>query len=114
MWPFRRCNCEQRIRDLTQERDQSDDAYTDLVQAKCAAESAMREMQKALTDEGVADIARSVTAAVADIYATAGRTVKQRDIAVHAAIAAAVRKVAHGVKDWDEGRLAALAQEKPA
>lgn len=111
MWPFRKCDCEQRIRDLTQERDQADDAYTDIVQAKSRAESAMREMHKATTDEGVADIARDVTAQIADIYASGRGGVKQRDIAVHAVVAAAIRKAVCGSAHWNEGRLAAKAQE---
>lgn len=111
MWPFRnRSDDAQTIRDLCQERDQAEDAYMNLLQAQGAAEAAMREMQKAMTDEGVAEIARAVTAQIADIYASGSGGVRQRDIAVHAAVATAVRKAARGEAHWNEGRLAAEAQ----
>jgi ABC-type transporter MlaC component len=107
VWLFCKCDAEQRIADLKQERDQAEDGYMAIVQAKGAAETAMREMQKAMTDEGVADIARAVTTQIADIYASGGRNVKQRDIAVHAAVAEAVRKAARGESHWNERHLAA-------
>ncbi len=111
MWPFPSRANDKLIWDLRQRLDQAEDAYTDIVQAKSAAESAMREMQKATTDDGVADIARDVAAQVADIYASGRGGVKQRDIAVHAVVAEAIRKAVRGEAHWNEGRLAAMAQE---
>lgn len=111
MWFFRNRSADaQTIRALSQERDQAEDAYTNLLQAHGAAEAAMREMQKAMTDEGVAGLARKVTAQIANIYAAGSGGVTQRDIAVHAVVATAVRKAARGEAHWNEGRLAAKAQ----
>lgn len=107
MWPFCKCGAEQRIADLKQERDEAYDAYIALSGAKDAAEVAMANMRKALTNEGVADVARAVTSEIADIYASGGRSVKARDIAVHATVAAAIREAVKGEKHWNEGGLAA-------
>ena len=110
MWPFRSKGDAELISHLKQERDQAEDAYAALVEAKCSAVAAMQEMQKATTDEGVAEIARGVTAQIADIYAAGGLGVKPRDIAVHAVVAAAIRKAVRGEQHWNEGGLARKAE----
>lgn len=110
MWPFSRCKCSERLRDLRQEQDQADDAYSGLLQSKCAAEAAMHRMQKATTDQGISEIAKGVTAQIADIYAAGGHGVRTRDIAVHTAVAAAVRRAVRGESHWNERGLAAAAQ----
>jgi hypothetical protein len=115
MWPFRRCERDaELIRHLRQERDQADDAYGELVQQTAAAKKAMHEMQKATTEGGLAEIAASVTANIADIYASGSPSVSERDAAVHAVVAGAVRRATLGENHWNERSLARAAQKAGA
>ena len=110
MWPFRNSRKDAAtISDLRQRLDQAEDAYTSLVQAKGAAETAMRNMQKPLTDDGLNQIAKEVTERIADIYASNTGGVKARDAAVYAVIHATVREATRGEKYWNTGLLAAEA-----
>lgn len=109
MWPFRAPDGQSAIiAQLRAELDDLSESYMGVVSAKSDAEIAMRNMQKALTDDGVGEIAAQVAAEIADIYAS-GRSggVQSRDLAVHAVVAEAVRKAARGEKHWNEGGVAA-------
>lgn len=115
MWPFRSSRDAEVIRNLKQDRDQWEDAYRDLeesqaalIQARGAAETSLANIRRALTAEGVAEIASKATAQIADIYASGAGGVVQRDIWVHAVVAAAIRIATEGERHWNEG---ALAQE---
>jgi len=110
IWPFNKRPDEAELQRLRAALSDADDAIMSWMQHAGQAESAMREMQKAMTDDGVAEIARTVTAQIADIYAAGRDTVERRDIAVHATVAEAVRKAVRGEKHWNEGRLAQDAQ----
>ncbi len=114
MWPFRKQGGDAAtIRRLRVELDDQVQATLSWQQHANKADAAMREMQTALTDDGVAAIARAVTARVADVYAAGGRSVEDRDVAVHAIVAEAVRKAARGEKHWNEAALARKAQGGP-
>lgn len=109
-WLFRPRVDHQIIAALKQARDEANDECVGLYQQLGSAKSAMSAMQKAVTDEGIADIARAVTAKVADIYAAGRHSVRQRDVAVHAVVAAAVRKASTGTSAWNEEALATKGQ----
>ena len=116
MWFFskRRDQAEQAviIARLRAELDDLGESYSEVVSRRASAETAMRKMQKAMTDEGVAEIAKTVTARIADIYAEGRGGVKTRDIAVHSVVASAIREAVRGEAHWNEARLAADAHRE--
>lgn len=114
MWPFRSRNGgdAETIRSLRRSLEEAEDSYVSLLQSRDAAEAAMRAMQKPMTEAGLAEIAKQVTAEIADIYAAAGRGVKTRDIAVHAIVRGAIRKATMGEAAWNEGMLASVAYKE--
>lgn len=115
MWPFRNRNEDaQTIRALRAEVEEAWDSYTIQIQHTGTAKAALALVQKPMTEAGLDEIARSVAAEIADIYACGGSSVRLRDIAVRTVIRAAVRKATTGEKAWNEAMLARAAYEREA
>lgn len=107
MWPFSTIReLREYVRDLSQELNRRADNVEGLRSRAINAEIAMRKMQRAITDDGLDEITKAVTARVADIYASSHGGVKARDRAVYAVIHAAVREAMLGEKYWNTGQLA--------
>lgn len=106
MWPFSPREDKQTIRMLRSELDQLECAYMGIYQRLGASEAAMKAMQKALDDNGLAEIAKAATAEIADIYARNSSGVRGRNEAIFSVIHREVSKAARGESAWDTGAIA--------
>ncbi|MVB00040.1 hypothetical protein GN330_22575 [Nitratireductor sp. CAU 1489] len=91
---------------LRSELDQLEDAYLVICQRLGASETAMKAMQKALDDNGLAEIAKVATAEIADIYARNSSGIRGRNVAIFTVIHREVSKAARGHPSWNTAAIA--------
>lgn len=99
IWPLRKNKTAETIRALRHEVDEAWDSYTNQVQRTATAEAALAALQKPMTEAGLDDVAKTVTAQIADIYARGGSGVHGRDAAVYSVIRSTILKATRGDKD---------------
>lgn len=99
MWPFRKNDDAETIRALRQELAEAEESYIGVAQQAGAAKTALAALQKPMTESGLDEIAKTVTAQVADIYARGGSSVEGRDAAVNSVIRCTILKATRGEKD---------------
>lgn len=113
MWPFRSGRDDAEMNSaLRRELEEADETIIGLHQKLAAAQTAMAKMQKAATPEGLDEIARSLTARVADIYAQGWPRVRDRDAAVSTIIHRSFREAMQGEAAWNARQLAAAAYKE--